>query len=126
VYYLVPSSLLEKYIILFCSYITFKLHIYHCQLISLFLTMTIPSSSSATVEARISISKALAIKTQVTNSTADHQDIDIIDIRHDAVEVSLKDEILSLLKPSIGLKQLPTMLLYSERGLQLFEEVSTK
>lgn len=88
--------------------------------------MTIPSSSSATVEARISISKALAIKTQVTNSTADHQDIDIIDIRHDAVEVSLKDEILSLLKPSIGLKQLPTMLLYSERGLQLFEEVSTK
>lgn len=50
--------------------------------------------------------------------------IDIIDIRHDAVEINLKDEILSSLRPESGIKQLPTLLLYSERGLQLFEEVS--
>lgn len=50
--------------------------------------------------------------------------IDIIDIRHDAVEVSLKDEILSSLRPETGPKKLPTLLLYDERGLQIFEEVS--
>jgi len=50
-------------------------------------------------------------------------EIDIIDIRHDAVELNLKDEIHKSLRPQSGLKQLPTLLLYSERGLQLFEEV---
>ncbi|KAL2066365.1 hypothetical protein VTL71DRAFT_2436 [Oculimacula yallundae] len=50
--------------------------------------------------------------------------IDIIDIRHDAVELSLKDEILNSLKPQEGLKRLPTLLLYDERGLQLFEEIT--
>lgn len=50
-------------------------------------------------------------------------EIDIIDIRHDAVELNLKDEIHKSLRPESGLKQLPTLLLYSERGLQLFEEV---
>lgn len=52
------------------------------------------------------------------------QKVDIIDIRHDAVEISLKDEILSSLNPQEGPKRLPTLLLYDERGLQLFEEVS--
>ena len=50
--------------------------------------------------------------------------VDIIDIRHDAVELSLKDEILKSLKPEEGPKRLPTLLLYDERGLQLFEEVN--
>lgn len=49
--------------------------------------------------------------------------IDIIDIRHDAVEVNLKDEILKSLRNESGIKTLPTLLLYDERGLQLFEEV---
>jgi hypothetical protein len=49
--------------------------------------------------------------------------IDIIDIRHDAVEINLKDEILKSLRPDFGPKKLPTLLLYDERGLQLFEEV---
>ena len=49
--------------------------------------------------------------------------IDIIDIRHDAVEVNLKDEVLKSLRPESGVKTLPTLLLYNERGLQLFEEV---
>jgi hypothetical protein len=63
--------------------------------------------------------KVLANK-EVQNSVPN---FDIIDIRHDAVEISLKDEILSSLNPQSGLKSLPTMLLYDERGLQLFEEV---
>ena len=63
--------------------------------------------------------KVLANK-EVQNSVPN---FDIIDIRHDAVETSLKDEILCSLKPQSGLKSLPTMLLYDERGLQLFEEV---
>ncbi|EKD20037.1 uncharacterized protein L3040_002286 [Drepanopeziza brunnea f. sp. 'multigermtubi'] len=50
--------------------------------------------------------------------------IDIIDIRHNAVEMSLKDEIVKSLKPQEGPKRLPTLLLYDERGLQLFEEIT--
>ena len=50
---------------------------------------------------------------------------DIIDIRHDAVEINLKEETLSSLKPLSGPKKMPTLLLYDERGLQLFEEVSS-
>ena len=48
---------------------------------------------------------------------------DIIDIRHAAVELNLKEEILSMLHPQSGPRQLPTLLLYDENGLQLFEKV---
>ena len=51
-------------------------------------------------------------------------DIDIIDIRCDAIEKDLKLEITSMLKPANGSKKLPTLLLYDERGLQIFERVS--
>lgn len=47
----------------------------------------------------------------------------IIDIRHDGAEIELKDEILASLTPKSGLKSLPTLLLYDERGLQIYEEV---
>lgn len=57
----------------------------------------------------------------VPSENATH--LDIIDIRQDAIEFDLKDEILSLLKPVKGPKQLPTLLLYNEKGLQIFEEV---
>lgn len=50
--------------------------------------------------------------------------IDIIDIRHDGVETNLREEIFNSLKPKTGPKTMPTLLLYDERGLQLFEEVS--
>ena len=50
--------------------------------------------------------------------------VDIIDIRHAAVEINLKEEILSQFSPENGPRQLPTLLLYDERGLQLFEDVS--
>lgn len=49
--------------------------------------------------------------------------LDIIDIRLAAVEINLKDEIRTLFTPENGPRKLPTLLLYNERGLQLFEEV---
>lgn len=51
--------------------------------------------------------------------------VDIIDIRHKAVEVNLKEDILSQFHPKTGPRTLPTLLLYNERGLQLFEDVSS-
>jgi len=63
------------------------------------------------------------IPSKPTQKPSETSDIDIVDIRHDAVEISIKDDILSQLRPASGLKSLPTLLLYNERGLQLFEEV---
>ena len=48
---------------------------------------------------------------------------DIIDIRRSLVEMDLKADVLSMFNPSHGARQLPTMLLYNEKGLQLFEDV---
>ncbi|CAI4216969.1 unnamed protein product [Parascedosporium putredinis] len=50
---------------------------------------------------------------------------DIIDIRRTLVEMNLKDEIFTLFEPAAGPRKLPTLLLYNEKGLQLFEEVNT-
>jgi uncharacterized SAM-dependent methyltransferase len=52
-------------------------------------------------------------------------DLDIIDIRHAAVEINLKAEVLSMFHARDAPRKLPTLLLYDERGLQLFEKVST-
>ena len=86
--------------------------------------MTIPSASKATAEYQVeerALKGAANVHTQKNHPIST---IDIIDIRHDAVEVNLKEEILSSLRPKSGLKHMPTLLLYDERGLQLFEEVS--
>lgn len=48
---------------------------------------------------------------------------DIIDIRGEHVEINLKDQIISQFNPEDGPRKLPTLLLYNERGLQLFEDV---
>ncbi|KAF3767773.1 hypothetical protein M406DRAFT_288979 [Cryphonectria parasitica EP155] len=50
--------------------------------------------------------------------------MDILDIRSAAVETNLKDEIHTLLKPKDGPRKLPTLLLYNERGLQIFEQIT--
>jgi len=50
--------------------------------------------------------------------------IDIIDIRSDAVAFNLKQEIFELFRPDEGPRKLPTMLLYDEKGLQLFEQIT--
>lgn len=80
--------------------------------------MTVPTSNSA-AEGSPELAKAARGKAKM--GSVSH--IDIIDIRHDAIEVNLKDEILKSLRPESGIKTLPTLLLYNERGLQLFEEV---
>ena len=85
--------------------------------------MTIPSvihGAAGRTEAKLSYrSKLEGLKNAV-----DMSKIDIIDIRHDTVEFNLKADILTSLRPESGPKKLPTLLLYDERGLQLFEEVS--
>lgn len=50
-------------------------------------------------------------------------DVDIIDIRQAAVEINLKEEIHKLFRPEEGPRKLPTLLVYDEKGLQLFEQV---
>ena len=50
--------------------------------------------------------------------------VDIIDIREAVVEFNLNEEIYRLFRPQEGARKLPTLLLYDEKGLQLFEEVS--
>lgn len=49
--------------------------------------------------------------------------VDILDIRRATVEVSLKEEILSMFNPKTGPRKLPTLLLYDDAGLQFFENV---
>lgn len=49
--------------------------------------------------------------------------LDIIDIRGERVEINLKEEVVSLFNPQDGPRMLPTLLLYNEKGLQLFEDV---
>lgn len=49
--------------------------------------------------------------------------LDIIDIRRAAVEINLKAEVQSSFHTGDGPRTLPTLLLYDERGLQLFEKV---
>ena len=63
-------------------------------------------------------------KVKSTSVAASKTSLDIIDIRRAAVETNLKEEITSLFHPKEGPRQLPTLLLYNERGLQLFEEAS--
>ncbi|GJC94227.1 DUF323 domain protein [Colletotrichum higginsianum] len=50
--------------------------------------------------------------------------LDIIDVRRVAVETNLKDDIISMWNPTNGPRRLPTLLLYNERGLQLFEDIT--
>ena len=51
--------------------------------------------------------------------------IPIIDIRRETTGESLRDEILSGIRAENGVeKRLPTMLLYDEAGLRLFERIT--
>lgn len=50
--------------------------------------------------------------------------LDIIDIRGGRESsLDLKHEVASMLNPVHGPRRLPTLLLYDEKGLQMFEEV---
>ncbi|KAI5868641.1 C-type lectin protein [Durotheca rogersii] len=59
-----------------------------------------------------------------SNPAGQRPTVDIIDIRQSAVEINIKEEIHKLLRPQEGLRKLPTLLLYDEKGLQLFEEIT--
>ncbi|KAI9897777.1 hypothetical protein N3K66_007633 [Trichothecium roseum] len=48
--------------------------------------------------------------------------LDILDIRGDMPEMDLKEQVASMLKQSP--RMLPTMLVYNDKGLQLFEEIT--
>lgn len=53
-----------------------------------------------------------------------NQTSDIIDIRSNKIDFNLKDALVSSFDPPDGgARRLPTLLLYDERGLQLFESV---
>ncbi|KAL5346718.1 hypothetical protein ACLOAV_008425 [Pseudogymnoascus australis] len=52
------------------------------------------------------------------------QPLDIIDIRQNDLELDLRRDIMDMLKPERGPKKLPTLLLYDEKGLQTFEEIT--
>ncbi|KAK8128249.1 hypothetical protein PG984_009357 [Apiospora sp. TS-2023a] len=52
------------------------------------------------------------------------KDVDIIDIQQAAVEINLKEEIHKLWRPEEGPRKLPTLLVYDEKGLQLFEQIT--
>ena len=54
---------------------------------------------------------------------ASSPNLNIIDIRCAAVEINIREEINSLFKAQDDPRRLPTLLLYDERGLQLFEAV---
>jgi L-histidine Nalpha-methyltransferase / hercynylcysteine S-oxide synthase len=84
--------------------------------------MTIPSIING-VAGRTEAKTLYRSKLEALKNEANISKIDIIDIRHDMVEFNLKADILKSLKPEVGPKKLPTLLLYDERGLQLFEEV---
>jgi len=85
--------------------------------------MAIPKNTYGAVRSGVAVVSSMS-QSISSHSSSPPSELDIIDIRHDAVEISLKDDILSQLRPESGLKHLPTLLLYDERGLQLFEEIT--
>ena len=49
----------------------------------------------------------------------------VIDIRQERIEHSLRADLMEQLQPGIGMeKRMPTLLLYDEAGLKLFEEIT--
>ncbi len=57
--------------------------------------------------------------------TTVHNDMHIIDIRRGALDLSLADEIRQKLYPANEQeRRMPTLLLYDEQGLQLFEQIT--
>lgn len=63
---------------------------------------------------------------KVASKVKKQSQVDIIDIRQAAVEMNIREEIDRLFRPQEGIRRLPTLLLYDEKGLQLFEEVQKR
>src|SRR4051812_16023483 len=86
--------------------------------------MPFPRETIVVPDAPLARLKAVKGRVLARLPTASGAEVDIIDIRRAAVEISLKAEVLSMFFPKDGPRKLPTLLLYDERGLQLFEHVS--
>ncbi|KAK4174027.1 C-type lectin protein [Triangularia setosa] len=86
-----------------------------------------PSAPDLTVMAYgtlASLKAAARDKTKPKLSGVFSSKVDIIDIRRVEVETNLKADIVSQFCPKDGPRKLPTLLLYDERGLQLFEKIT--
>lgn len=81
--------------------------------------MTVATETTVVSNGVVPVDKAGSAGTPPPSSP----DLNIIDIRCAAVEINIKEEINSLFKAQDGPRRLPTLLLYDERGLQLFEAV---
>lgn len=82
-----------------------------------------PGSADISFESQVVANSPLKAGKENGQYTGPKGQVDIIDIRGAAVETNLKDDILSLFSPKEGPRKLPTLLLYDEKGLQLFEDV---
>lgn len=84
--------------------------------------MVVATDTTSAPTEFVSTNKVGKAGAQELTSANHERALDIIDIRCAAVELNLKDDINALFKPKDGPRSLPTLLLYDERGLQLFEE----
>ncbi|EFX04429.1 duf323 domain containing protein [Grosmannia clavigera kw1407] len=80
-------------------------------------------SSDSDSAAHHLLSMSLASKAAALHVEANRH-VDIIDIRRGELEINLKQEIFSSFSPEDGPRALPTLLLYDEKGLQLFEQIT--
>lgn len=88
------------------------------------MTGTPPHGATArlgAIKEKMGLSDVRTTRSVVSDSSPKHH---IIDIRHTSVESNLKAEVLALFHNKHGPRMLPTLLLYDDRGLQLFEKVS--
>ncbi|KAI0478799.1 hypothetical protein GGR56DRAFT_342530 [Xylariaceae sp. FL0804] len=81
-----------------------------------------PSAVESTAEPQPAVPNAKLAKGAA--DSAAQAPAKIIDIRQGVVDYNLKEEIISLFQPKAGPRKLPTLLLYDEHGLQLFEEIT--
>jgi uncharacterized SAM-dependent methyltransferase len=51
--------------------------------------------------------------------------VHVRDARHEPFATTLREEILAGLSKPVGQRSLPTILLYDERGLRLYDDVTT-
>ncbi|KAL1843374.1 hypothetical protein VTJ49DRAFT_1961 [Mycothermus thermophilus] len=84
-------------------------------------TITTGTPNGVTMPRLGAIKEKMGLSDVRTPASSNH---DIIDIRYTSVELNLKAEVLSLFHNKDGPRKLPTLLLYDERGLQLFEKIT--
>ncbi|KAK4191955.1 hypothetical protein QBC35DRAFT_470231 [Podospora australis] len=84
------------------------------------------SAPDLTVMSHTALPSLRAAKGNVKSLFPGHPvpNLDIIDIRRVELKDNLKAEILSQFSAKDGPRRLPTLLLYDERGLQLFEKIT--